>query len=649
LVTGTPEFSLKGGLFALPVSVSLSTTASNAQINYTLDGAEPTTSSPVYSTPIRIDTTTVVRARVSKDGMMSGTIATQTYIIGKQTSLLVMSLTTDPSNLWDSTKGIYVNFEQDIEAPVHLEIFDPHGGKSLGVDAGLQIFGGWSAHFPQKSFAVLARDKYGASSIDYRLFPNLPYDKYKSFVLRNSGTDFWNTHFRDGMMQSLISGLDIETQAYRPAVVYLNGAYWGILNVREKINEHYLESHFGVKENEIDMIESRDIVLHGDTLHYSALLDYIGTHDMRLDASYDYVKTQMDVSNFLNYETSEIYFANTDWPGWNVRYWRPRTPEGKWRWIVYDLDGGFGLGNPWEHGYSTMLDMVTDSIGHEWPNPSWSTFLLRKMLENKHFQQDFVNRCADHMNTIFRPSVVSARIDAMAAELEPEIQSHLARFGRSYDVWKWDVNDLKIFGDHRVDSLRLEIISKFSLAGLSTVTLHNAAPVYGAIQVNNLVHVSDSTWSGSYFKGNPIELTATAFPGCRFVRWTGDISGNTPSVTVPLNGDVSVTAVFEAVVAGAAEKPDDKLPKTFALGQNYPNPFNPETRIIYELPKAGMVTLTVYDLLGKTKAVLVNEYQSAGRYSCRFSAVGLGLPSGVYFYHLRAGNFSAIKRMMVVK
>ncbi|HEX9970460.1 MAG TPA: CotH kinase family protein, partial [bacterium] len=361
--------------------------------------------------PIPIIITTVVRAREILSNSLPGKISTHTYFINEKITLPVVSLTTNPPNLWDPDSGIYVlgknydpnppnlsaNFWQDWERPVHVEFFEPDGNLCFSLDAGIKIFGGWSQAYPQKSVAIYARSRYGASDIDYQIFPDKPITKFEAIVLRNSGSDCLKTKLRDPMMQSLISESDLDIQAYRPAVVFLNGDYWGIHNIREKVNEYYLEANRGIDPDNIDLLEGNGSVIEGDRTHYQAMLDYIASHNMQLRETLDSIRTMMDVENFLDYEIAQIYYDNTDWPGSNIKFWRPRTADGRWKWIVFDTDFGFGLHNSEAYKNNTIA-LATEPNGPNWSNPPWSTFLLRKLLENPVFKNDFINRFADHMN-----------------------------------------------------------------------------------------------------------------------------------------------------------------------------------------------------------------------------------------------------------
>jgi hypothetical protein len=538
-------FSPEGGLYPGSLSLTLSTNLPESEIYYTIDGSVPDEGSALATGPLVLDTTTVVRARVLSNAVLSDLTTTHSYVIDKETELPVISIAAIPDDLWNSNTGIYENYESEEEIPVHIEFFTPDGLTGFSQDAGMKIFGGWSRTYPQKSFALFARSAYGVSSINYPLFTDQPFTKYESFILRNSGGDYGVTHVADAVMQQLISSLDLETQAYQPVVVYLNGVYWGILNMREKISEHYIEAHHGIEEADLDMLENQQELIHGDANHYNALLDYIESEDMTLAQSYIHIKNQIDLDDYLDYMVSELYLANVDWPGWNLKYWRPRTTDGKWRWIVYDLDGGFGGATPELHGYDNMFDFATATDGVEWPNPPWSTLLFRKLLENEAFFEDFINRYADYLNTIWQPELVSQKIDLIQEEIDIEMISHLERWNFSYSDWQDAMNLLHEFSDTRVDEVRSNALSEFSLSGLADLDIHIEPAGSGAVHLNSCLTIYDAEWHGSYFLDIPVNVEALVRPGYKFIGW--DVGGSTEtssSLELPLSDNTILTANF---------------------------------------------------------------------------------------------------------
>ncbi|RPI41412.1 MAG: hypothetical protein EHM46_06445, partial [Bacteroidetes bacterium] len=403
----TIAFSRPGGWFPSPFQLTLTAPQSADTIFYTLDGSEPGRSSSIFVNPVEVQTGAVVRARVLRSGYIPGKIFTRTFFPGDPHRLPVVAISTDPRNLWDPGYGIYVkgpgaetdfpyfnaNFWQDWERPVHIEFYDETGVQGFSLDAGIRIFGGWSRGHPQKSLSIFARNEYGPGTISCPLFPGRTYSGYESFVLRNSGNDWFGkdtesgTMFRDVLMTGLTREMDLEYQEGRPSVVYINGEYWGIHNIREKINEHYLSSVSGIPPDSLDILESNQQVIQGSAAEYASLVSFLSANDISLKGNYEYVKQKMDVRNFIRYQVAQVYFDNRDWPGNNIKYWRPAVPWGKWRWIVFDTDFGFGL---WDlnNVYRNTIGFALETYGPDWPNPPWSTLLLRSLMENDEFRED---------------------------------------------------------------------------------------------------------------------------------------------------------------------------------------------------------------------------------------------------------------------
>ena len=172
-------------------------------------------------------------------------------------------------------------------------------------------------------------------------------------------------------MTDLVKNLDMDIAAFEPVVLYLNGNYWGHLNLREKINEDYLEGNHGVDADKIDLLEYTSRILSGSNKQYLKLVDFLENNTLESDSMYKTVAVQIDVNNFIDYQLSQIYFNNTDWPGNNLKYWKPQTEEGKWRWILFDTDFGFGLDSVNEYQHDA-LESALDLTGHIGEPPGYA-------------------------------------------------------------------------------------------------------------------------------------------------------------------------------------------------------------------------------------------------------------------------------------
>ncbi len=559
-ITPPPTFDPERGLYSTPLAVEISAEPGDL-LSVSLDGSVPDMGAPLDRTMVQVDTTTTLRARAQRAGLLPSRVITHSYVIDEGVNLPTLCVTVDPFDLWDEVFGIYVvgdsandywpyhgaNFWQNWEKASHWEFFEPAGG-GFSLDAGVKIHGGFSRAFPQKSLRFLARDAYGVNELIYLLFPNGEFDDFKRLILRNTGNDFPYTHLRDVMAHALAAEEDLETMARnRPVKVFLNGQYWGYQNLKERQDVFYLRSHFGVEIDEIDLIDDRDDAYEGDNAHWHMLYDFVEANDLSIPANYEYLETLMEMENFAIYNIHEIFAGNTDWPDHNNRRWRPRAPDGRWRWLYFDLDMSLaaGLGVP---SYNT-LDMATNQDPEAYGNPNWSTILLYKLLLNDEFANLFLNHYADRLNSVFLPSHLHAVMDSVKAAIMPEVPRHRERW-ELWNSWQSRLNPIREFIDLRPDLTRGNFMDYFVIPDTLTLSLDIDPPAAGRIALTAVV--VDSAWSGVYFEGVPVNLKAIPNAGWVFDSWS---DGNMPlddQATVTLYGDSSIVATFTEGNTGQA-------------------------------------------------------------------------------------------------
>ena len=524
------EFSTPGGLYESRQTIELR--CPGAKIFYTLDGSTPDGYSQPYRKALKISKTTVLRAIAYKGKLKTKAIG-HTYLIDEPASTLpIVSVAITPSVLFDAETGLYMqgpdaidslwtkdgaNFWSKREVQVNTEIFETDGKTEFRSVTGFRLFGGMSRLFPQKSITLIARDRYGKKHFKHRIFGKEGFKKYKFLVLRNSGSDWGKSHFRDGLMTGLLDDWDIEKQNFRPAHVYLNGKYWGIYNIREKVNRYFIQSHAEIDKDSIDLMEHRRAVKRGSRQHYLNMIRFIEKSDLSDQSNFQYLKTQMDVENFMDYQIAQIYFDNRD-AGGNIKYWRPQTESGRWRWILYDTDWGFGLHDKEAYKYNS-LDFYTEAEGPAWPNPPWSTLILRKLLENPDFEQEFIRRFTDRLNTSFTSERVIGKIEEISKILEPEMDRHMDRWRLSEKRWQEHVGRLHDFGSNRVKYMRYHLSEFFNTDDLVSVSI--LANNGGQVILNNNINIRKEDFRGLYFKNIPITIKALPDFGYRFSHWEG--------------------------------------------------------------------------------------------------------------------------------
>ncbi|MEZ4910788.1 MAG: CotH kinase family protein [Saprospiraceae bacterium] len=607
--------SMVDGYYTVPIELSFTSLDNGATIRYTTDGSDPDINAKVYESPLNLtdrkgvpniisliptnnDPNTgpplyegwqpplgevskihSIKVRPFHPDAPPGPISTFTYKINDQGSdqftLPVISLNTDPDNLFDPESGIYVegnheNFFEDWEKPAHITFFEQDGTLAFKDKIAIQLNGNTTRSRPRKSIRVMYKDHIGKSWLDYRLFPDKTTDNYKQFILRNSGNDWDFAVFRDALFQSLAKGLHVETQYYRPVITFINGEYWGIHNIRDKYNDHYLEGKYGFGSEDICIGSDRSNFRWGNSAgltHYKAMYDFILKNDMSNPVNFGQVMNMIDLESFTDFQITNIFVKNTDWPGNNTLYWRymqdfnpdAGMKDGRWRWMILDTDFGFNLPFQYVPGLSdgpnhNTLSMALASNGPSWPNPSWSTLILRKLIANQEFKHHFVNRFCDLLNTRFSVENVQAYIDSFATVLKPEISEHAARWRRpeNIDVWMDNVEALTSFASLRPAAQFDHIQSTLNTNNLYTITVDVTAPEHGYIKINTIdIHsstmgVSDQPypWTGKYFSSVPIQIEAISLPGFTFSHWSGIHSGTDPKITIQLNANSTLTAHF---------------------------------------------------------------------------------------------------------
>lgn len=550
-------FSLEGGFYEQAIQLSLHA-ASGGPIYYTTDGSQPSRYSRPYRSPIDIDSTQVIRA-VCFQGNQRGPIYGHTYFIQEPLSRFpTVSVAIDPDILFDPKEGIFMqganandsllskqgaNFWSRDELMAHCEIFDQEDRLAYNSECGLRLFGGMSRLFPQKSLALVSRDRYGDKRFKGRFFGKEGLKSFKFLVLRNSGSDWSKSHLRDVFMTSLVEDWDIEKQDARPAHVYLNGTYWGIYNIREKINKYFIEDHAGVDRENIDLIEHYMTLKKGSVRHYRNLLKYLEEYSLDDPAHYAYVDGLMDIDNFLHLQVAQIYFDNRD-AGGNIKFWRPRTESGRWRWILFDTDWGFGLHDKEGYRYNTLA-FHTATDGPSWPNPPWSTFLLRKLLENKTFEKNFVNTFANQLNTNFSPHKVEARLNELYQLYQPEIPRHLERWKLSKKRWESEIQTMRTFARSRPHYIWQFLEERFDTGATSWIEAESNRG--GHILINDEVRAGVQGFKGRYFESYPIRIKAVPHYGYRFSHWEGiDIHSSVQEFQLELKESYyQIRAVFE--------------------------------------------------------------------------------------------------------
>jgi parallel beta-helix repeat protein len=557
----SPIVSPESGFFEGAQSVSINASSSDYLIKYTLDGSRPTLNSETYTQPLQITETKVLRVRVYEQGKLPSKIFTYSYFINETTDISVISLSAFPETLWDEEKGIYDNQYKSREIPVTIEYFEKDRTKGFSVDAGLRMTGQASLDYPQKSFTIYTDENYGYEAINYQVFPNRRINNFTELYLRNGGVpDNRLTMFRDGALQSLVlNKIDVDCQDYVPTALFINGEYWGIYNIREKIGSPYLAYLNNINPDDIDLLEYNlnkiPEVVEGQGEEFIDLINFFEQNDLSIQQNYEYIESKIDIDEYINYYITEIYFDNVFWLNQNVRIWKERKDGKKWRWILYDTDNAFGAEGPGTSRYQTnTLQLVTSPVQNN-VYPLWSTLTFRKLIQNLEFKKKFIQKFSSYLNSIFLPDTILATIERFKSGINTEITHHINRWRiggiinglppiYNYAEWERNIEKMKQFALYRLSYQRQHILSNFNLSGTSTINI-TADLEMGKVLINDFENVKGLK-SGTYFKDIPIELKAVPEVGYRFVKWIG-ISNelDNPVNFVVVQDTINITAQFE--------------------------------------------------------------------------------------------------------
>jgi len=473
-------------------------------IYYTIDGSEPTLNDYLYNQSINIASregeenyyssslfpTTeepydpdgevfkinVVRARIFKDGKPSSKIYTKSYMIHpdfNRYTLPMVSIVTDPDNLFDEDIGIYVlganydsdsgttaNFFQsgrDWERAAHFEFF--FEDEEIAQDGGLRIHGGGSRRDAQKSLRLYARSEYdNDNTFEYPFFADKPIDEFKRLILRGQVSSNFS-HFTDEVVSNMCRDINIARMATRPVVAFINGEYWGVYHIRERIDEYYLESNYGVDKDDVTLLQGRNAtVIEGDSDEYDALIEYLRENDAADNEVYSYVTEKVDVEQYATYLITEFWVANYDWPGNNIRYWKGPNEDDKWRWIMYDLDFGFRYYD--RPSILNYINNLTDNAGLV------QTEFGKHLFRNDTFVDMFIELFEYHLKNTFSPEVVACEVITYANMMASEMEDYLNRFTSVLPVSYWEdrvVDMYESYGALRPCYIQDQIFEQFGV------------------------------------------------------------------------------------------------------------------------------------------------------------------------------------------
>jgi hypothetical protein len=559
-----PEFSAESGVYPASVFLILSSENPEAEIRYTTDGSYPTETSTLYELPIIVSASAVVSARAFSNTALPSMVEKNTYMVQEYAlGLPIISVSTDPANLWDPVTGIHVfgpedydpwyphfgaNFWEDWERLAYVEYFDSAHIKQMEGPVGIKIHGGWSRGNEQKSFRIQAKGKFGMEEMVYPMIPDKPYiTAFKGFNLRNGGNAYAEYRFHEALIERTTRETNVDYMSYAPAIVFLNGEYWGFMEIRENLDQHYIANNHDISASDATVVSANYMgfnVINGNPDSFYALHEYATQNDPSVNGYFDEISSRLDIENYADYIIAQTYWANGDWSnGWqnNTKLWHDDRPGGKWRFMLMDMDFGMGLAG------ASPTDNYIQTAGDE---GYLTDQLFGSVILNETFRNHFINRYADLINTEFQIEKVTAMAMEMKAEVLPIFQRHAERWNTWGGALEDGLNGRLNWAAQRVQGARDVVQNHFGLPGQVDITLDVLPAGAGRIHISTIEPGTELyPWTGVYFQGVPVRITAIENPGFSFSHWLPNalFDQNNPNQNLEIffEEDLQFVAVFE--------------------------------------------------------------------------------------------------------
>ena len=534
------NFSQAPGFYASTQNITLSCADPTALIRYTTDGSSPNTLSTIYSGPITVSATTVIKARAwcTSDPLVPPSfIEPNTYFINDDRHIPVVSVSSLSlysllqANGWTTTDEVAIEFFDSTGLFQWQQVGD---GDKHGNDS-------WA--YQQRGFDFVCKDDYGYNdAIKYKLFPVV--SKRKSFdrvIFKAAASDNYpfgpsvSCHMRDAFVQDFAQKrhLDVDCRSYLPCALFINGAYYGLYEIREKVNDKdYTEYYYNQDENNIDFLQywgGLNITYGSDTAWVNTY-NFAMANSMTNPGAYQYVKDRIDFSSMIDNAIYNTYIVNSDWINWNTMWWRGRNPAGqklKWRYCLWDEDNTYNLGQNFTGWPTTSANADPCDLDNNWGNintPPSATMghlaLLNKLMLNSEFKSMYINRYADLINRDLNCDTLNLFFQRQTAIIDLEIQKQINRWGGTYAGWQSNVIAMQNFITTRCNNIDTGLIGCYTLTGPHNITVMVEPAGAGTVGISTLNPLPYYPWTGKYFGITNLPFQAKASSSkCMFDRW----------------------------------------------------------------------------------------------------------------------------------
>jgi hypothetical protein len=666
-----PDADMPAGFYSGSIVVSLYSSEPNSVIRYTLDGTTPSGGSTLYTGPITISGTAVLKAiTISSDpSILNSFIMFNTYFINVSHTLKVVSISGTQLNT-------LANGNQGLKPTGSLEFFDTAKVRTSKAYGSFNSHGQDSWANDQRSLDFVARDEMGYSdALHEKMFPYTERDEFQRFILRAAGDDNYpaahhpqnagSAHLRDTYVQMLAKrgGLSLDVRGGEKCVIYLNGQYWGVYDLRERCDDHdFTDYYYNQGKYDLQYVErwgnrwaeygGNDALDAWDTFY-----DWAMNHNMSNAADYATVTSQLDVQSLADYVIVNAFVNCTDWLNYNTGWWRGLNPNGghqKWGYILWDNDATFAFyinytGIPDTSRYAPLCQVENGGLN----DPDGHIDLLAHLRQNPDFNHFYISRYADLMNTAFSCDQMLGQLDAWKDMIEPEMTQHASRWSGTYNEWLTNFNRLRNFVAARCSLVTTSMNGCYGTTGPYPVTLDADPANAGKVMMNSMT-IDQFPWNGFYYGGISVNMRAivTDTVNFQFDHWTSNNTTYLPSAST-YNPMISL-AGSDTLVVHFTQTPTGMLPPA-VKGEKpyltvYPNVFSSEATIEYYLPYNVTPVIQVYNLMGAEVMQIKSEGRAQqGLYQIRLNADESTMPSGMYIVQLTAGDFTKSVKVFLEK
>jgi len=519
-----------------------------------------------------VSNTTGYTFRLYKDGYLPSVPVTRSYIkTSNKYTLPIVSIVGDQKFFTDPKIGLdcngdgtngktgngqnsKMNYNCDWDRPVNFSYLSPEGEMLFNQDVNIKVSGGWTRAQQYRSFKLKASKIFdGQNRFDYSFFPQKPYIRNKTILVRNGGNDMYthNARFMDAALETIIqrSGIDLDVQSYVPVIEYVNGQLRGVFNMREPNNDDFAYANWGYDDEEIDAFENNELK-NGDLVALNRILD-LGKQ-INDEGAYDELKTLLDIDEFTNYMAITMFLDNDDWPNNNIKAYRSKK-DGRYRFVSFDLDYAFALRNFNKDTNGGIDDPFTYFLRFEDASTVYNeanknrdlVSLFLNLMKHDEFRRKFIDTFSLVAGSVFEPTRAGKIVDELYNNVKDMCQLMKNQGINDGHNPNHSVSTIKNKLKDRAKKMA-DNLKKFKNAGLSSTTAQAVtlkADAQGARLFVNGIEVPYADFNGYLF--GPVTLRAEAPAGYRFAGWKqgSSIVGKEKEMTMP-SGTVNLTATF---------------------------------------------------------------------------------------------------------